>query len=190
MKEERTEGVVLKAVLHKDQERIITIFTHDHGLMSLIVKRIQGRMMLTTPLCRAEFIYTKGRSDLYRLQDGSVIDSFLELRNHLHHLQAAGELAQAILHSQLPGKSSPKLYALLCAYLKNISLFPDPLPLTLSFRLKLLSHDGLLHWDDLSAEMRTLGQARSFHHLSTLRPTATTRLHIEQKFKFLISDRL
>jgi hypothetical protein len=184
-REERAEGIVLKAINHKDQERIITLFTRQHGLMSLIVKRIKNYMMLTTPLCHAEFIYTKGRSELYRFQDGTVIDGLIQLRNHLRHLQAAGDMVQAILQSQLPGKPSPKLYELLLACLKALPEFPDPLSLTLAFRLKLLAHEGVIHQDQLSPDLKELIHARSFQKIRAIKVDQKLKFEISEKFNLL-----
>ena len=73
-----------------------------------------------------------------------MIDEHLILRNKLSSLQAAGQLAQAILHSQLPGKPTPQLYLLFRAYFKQIHAFEDPANLIVSFKLKLLKHEGLM----------------------------------------------
>ncbi|MCB1073889.1 MAG: DNA repair protein RecO, partial [Chlamydiia bacterium] len=74
MNEKRVEGIVLKAIPFKESDRILSIFTPDRGIISLFVKRISksrpAMVNLTTPLCRAEFVFRKGRSDLYRFIDG------------------------------------------------------------------------------------------------------------------------
>lgn len=54
------------------------------------------------------------------------------------------DLLQAVLGSQLPGKPSPQLYALLLIYLKKIPQTAYPWVLAASFRLKLLMHEGLI----------------------------------------------
>lgn len=145
--EERTQGIILRSLDYRENQRIITLFT-PLGLISLIVKRIQRRsshlLTLTSLFCEGEFLFKKGRSDLYAFLDGSVLDVHLPLRDRLASLQAAGSLGQALLASQCAGKTSPELYQLFRCYLKQLSTFSTPSTLIASFQLKLLTHDGLL----------------------------------------------
>lgn len=147
MKEERIEGIVLKTFDYKENERIITIFTQTEGVITLIVKHIKNKIAITTPFCQAEFLFTKGKSDLFKFQDGTILDDHHYLRQDLSHLQAAAEMVKIILKSQLPGKPAPKLYALLLAYLRRLPYFKDATPLLTSFYLKILTHEGLLSWE-------------------------------------------
>ena len=148
MRDEKTEGIVLRSLEYKDRQRIITVFTAECGLISLIVKGISHRsqhlLALTSPFCQAEFHFARGRSNLFRFIDGTVTEDHLSLRQKFSFLQTAGSMANAILRSQLPEKPSPTLYAFFCAYLKQASLFEAPQALTASFLLKMLKHEGLL----------------------------------------------
>ena len=151
---EKAEGIVLRSLEYKDQQRIITLFTKEEGIISLIVKRISSRrsnlLALTTPFTRGEYLYRKGRSELMPFEDATLLDEHLELRNRFESLQAGGELIQAISASQMPGKAAPILYSLFNAYLKQIPHFPEPDTAICSFLLKLLKHEGLIAWDHLS----------------------------------------
>ncbi len=146
--EEKSEGIVVRSADYKERERIITVFTPNAGLISLIVKYISPRkpnfLSLSTPFCQGEFIFRRGKSELFRFHDGTVLDEMLILRNHLNHLQAAGNMTQSILLSQMPGKAAPQLYALFLAYMKHIPYFEDASILTASFDLKILKYEGLL----------------------------------------------
>ncbi len=181
---EETEGIVLKSIDFKDHERIITIFTRDLGIASLIVKGVRGgnlqKLAITTPFCQVEFLYSRGKSELLRYHDSTVLHEHHELRTQYAHLEAAGLMAKAILQFQLPGTPAPTLYALFERYLKKIPEFPNPLPLTTSFLLKMLhleglisedSHDGRITSTFTSAEkeiLKELIQSRSFQKLSQL----------------------
>ena len=117
MKEEKTEAIVLRCLDYKDKQRIITAFSKDNGLMSLIVKGISyQRLAATTPFYQMELLYFKGRSDLYHFVDASILESHLFLRTQFDHLQTAGALALALLHSQMPGTPSKDLYTLFILY--------------------------------------------------------------------------
>lgn len=148
MKEEKTEGIVLRAFAYRENERILTVFTQEAGLISLIVKRLSSSLLsLASPFCRSEFLYRKGNTDLFRFLDGTPIDYHLFLREKLSHLDSASALAQAILSSQMPHKPAPALYALLLSYLKHLPQFAQPSPLLSSFYLKTLLHEGLYSAD-------------------------------------------
>ena len=145
--EDRCEGITLRSLEYKERERIITVFTAK-GLISLIVKRMSNKkphlLSLTSPFCQGEFLYKKKRSDLFSFLDGTVLDAHLNLRTEWRHLQAAGQLCQLLLKSQLPGKPSPAIYTLFSTYLKKVSEFEDPAALVASFQLKLLKAEGLI----------------------------------------------
>ncbi len=148
MDEKRVEGVVLKAIPFKENDRILSIFTPDRGVMSLYVRGLSKKkptlVNLTTPLCRGEFVFRKGRTDLHRFIDGTILDLHLPLRRSYKHLEYAGKMLQAILQSQMPGKSANRLYALLTSYLKKLPDSSFPETMWASFQLKLLKYEGLL----------------------------------------------
>lgn len=151
--EEKTEGIVLKAIPFKENDRILSLFTPDQGVMSLYVRGLSKKkpalVNLTTPLCRGEYLFRKGRSDLYRFIDGTILDLHLPLRRSYCHLEYAGKMLQAILKSQMPGKSAKNLYHLLASYLKKLSEASFPETLWASFALKLLKYEGLLAVDEI-----------------------------------------
>lgn len=150
--DEKHEGLVLRSIDYKDQQKIITLFTPTRGLISLIVKGINRKrahlLTLTSPLTQAEYHFTIRRSDLYSFQDGTPINTHNNLRNNLRHLQTAVGFAEVLLASQFPGKPSPALYQLVLTYLKHLPSFADPSALKASFLLKLLKHDGHLSLTD------------------------------------------
>lgn len=203
MDEEKCEGIVLRSLDYKERERIITLFTPEAGVVSLIVKGISKKnyslLALTTLFCRAEFLYRRGKSDLFRFVDGTILNEHPSLRSRLSSLQAAAELSRAILHSQFPGKASPALYALFSLYLAQIPEFETPGALIASFMLKLLRHEGVL---SLSAEctlpalqrfspsewkvLEILAHSRQFAALKTL----CVDLDLLEKVRVLFSEAL
>ncbi len=152
MTEEHVEGIVLRVTPYKDRHRIVTLFTSQAGMISLLAKKVSTpeKMALLSPFSRIEALYFKKQSDLCLLKDGTLIDGHLFLRDKWSYLETAGKMAQILLHSQLPGKSSPLLYALFKMCLKQLPQFEDPSSLLLFFYLKLLTHEGILSWDDPS----------------------------------------
>ena len=130
MNQQVVEGIVLHAFDFKERSRIVTLFTPNLGKMNLIVNRISSKkpvlVNLTTPFCQAEFIYHKGKSDLYRFIDGSIINLHLPLRSSYTILNYGAKMLRIIAQSQFPGKPAKALYQLLIVYLKRMqkNLFP------------------------------------------------------------------
>lgn len=148
MQSYRTEGIILQTRPFQDFDAILTVFSIDQGVIKFIAKgahrpaRRAG--MVTTPLTRAEFVYTKGRGDLLKCSEISVNNHYLPLRQSLGVLEAACAMAQSIEHSQWPQTPSSDLFNLFNSYLDKIHEMEDPHVLSASYRLKLLRHDGLL----------------------------------------------
>ena len=152
MHEVRTQGIILKAIPYQDSHRIVTIFTLELGLVSLLIKNLSKKkptlINLTTPLCRSELIFRKGKSNLYQFVDGAIIDMHLKLRQSYKHLKIAGKMLNAIATSQMPEQNSPLLFKLFSNYLKHLSIFPSVDSIWASFQLKLLKYEGLLDLKD------------------------------------------
>lgn len=148
----RTEGIILQTLNFQDYDQILSVFSYDEGLIKLIVKganRSKQRSGInTTPLSCAEFVYTKGRSEIFKCSEISTINQHLKLRESLPSLDAACDIVQAILLSQFPQTESPDLYRLLRWCLEKIPSMRDPYVMASSFRLKLLLHDGLFNLND------------------------------------------
>lgn len=196
-KEQHSEGIVLRSTLFKERDRIITLFTKEAGVITLVVKKAHHQVVLTSPLCQGEFLYVRGKSDLYRFVDGSVIEDNRALRSGFKYLTSAGEMVQAILHSQLSGKPAPKLYLLLTTCLKQLPLFEKPLRLSTSFQLKLLTHEGVISWEKeslfpilLTTEewllLKESAQARSFQKIREIPVNETLSLKIQDNFKKIL----
>jgi len=145
----RTEGIILQALKFQDYDQILTIFTPGDGILKLMMKGAfshkNGKGTLTAPLSRAEFIYTRGKGELYACREISMLNQHLNLRQTLALLEAALDLLQTVYRSQVAHKAAPDLYKLLVAYLEKMMLVPDPQVLASSYRLKVLRHDGFLH---------------------------------------------
>jgi len=147
MQSSQCEGIVLQSLNFQDYDKIITVFSYEEGVLKFHMKgasRSASSRLSTNPLTCAEFTYTKGRGDLLMCREIAVKESFLKLRQSLPMLEAAMDMLQVLIQSQLPHKPAPKLYQLLKWCLNKLAFSKDPHFLAASFRLKLLIHDGLL----------------------------------------------
>lgn len=152
----RSEGVILKAAPFRDYDQILTVFTLDCGVAQFLVKGASRPKRYSnvspTPLMHAEFVYTQGRSDLWQCQEMPLINAHLKLRQSLPALEAACDMAHAILLSQMPHIAAPNLFHLFNSYLTKIPDVQDPFLLSASFQLKILRHDGLLNIDCVESQ--------------------------------------
>lgn len=148
MTEKNTEGIVLRAIPFKENDRILTVFSPDKGIFSLYVRGLSKNKTtlsnLCSPFCKGEFVFRKGRNDLHRFVDGTILDLHLELRTSYRHMECGGKMLQAIRETQLPGKGAEGLYRLLQTFLKKLPSLPYPETAWTSFHLKLLKHEGQL----------------------------------------------
>ncbi len=143
------KAIVLRALPFKDNQKILTLFSDSLGVTSMILKGLTSKknctLTFSQPFCEAEFLFSKGNSELLKFQDGSILDLHLPLRSSLNFLKTASSMVNAILRSQLPGKPSPELYSLLSSFLKQVPLFSFQETLLSCFYLKVLKHEGSYH---------------------------------------------
>lgn len=147
MKQQHLEGIILQGLNFRDYDKILTVFTPDEGVVKFIAKGVRRGSKTgkgnTDPLSQCEFVYSIGKSDLWRCDDISILEAYLPLREDFERIQAACACGRAILQSQLTHKPAPALYALLKSYLKGLCTAPEPENVVVSFLLKVLRHEGL-----------------------------------------------
>jgi DNA repair protein RecO (recombination protein O) len=143
------KAIVLRTIPFKENQKILTLFSEESGIVSMILKGISpknpAKLPFATLFTEADFSYSKKNSEILLFEEGEILDLHLHLRNNLSHLQTAFSMAKALLTSQFPGKPSPDLYALLSLFLKQIPSFPCQKALLGCFYLKVLKHEGHYH---------------------------------------------
>ncbi len=178
----KDEAVVLKSVQYRDHQRIITLLTRHHGIVSAHARRISQKDLkmhnLCSPLCYGEYILSKGAKDLYHLYDGHTIDTHHDVRGSFDHLSVACELLNLLARTQLPGKPSPPLFAMLLGYLNALKTSGEPHALELSFALKLLKHEGLYDSSKIPKELHPLAEVSHYTEVSS------TPISFEQKKQY------
>jgi DNA repair protein RecO len=100
---------------------------------------------LVTPLACGEFVLSQRQDSLFRLQDGTITQPYLRVRDQSDRLNTACAIARALLQSQLPLRPAPALYQLTIAYLDQVAQMErDATDLLPSFYLKLMRYEGVL----------------------------------------------
>lgn len=147
MKQITTEAIVLRSLAFKDRQKILTIFSKEFGIISIILKGLSSKRSFknsfSEPFCKAEFTLHKKGGDLFTFEEGSILDMHLSLRENLSHLKTSSSMVQALLISQLPERPSEALYTLFSLFLSQIKSFPCQNTLLACFYLKILLHEGI-----------------------------------------------
>jgi len=145
-----TEGLILRSIPYKDYDQILTLYTPDCGVLSVIVKAARsqrrGLSSAVSPLSRVECVLRKGKGELLQCREISVLNHNLFLRECVNALRTACDMVQAIRASQPPEKAAPELYKLLIKMIERLEFSPSFPSLLAAFRLKVMQHDGLLDW--------------------------------------------
>ena len=145
----RSQGLLLHSFPYLESHRILKIFTPDQGLITLMARFAASKKSrlsaLSTPFLLGEWVYTQDKREIHTLKDGTPLDDFAQLKDDYERLAAAGQIAQDLLKTQMPGKEAPLLFNLAVSYFRRFSQAPTPAMLAASFRLKLLVLEGLIH---------------------------------------------
>lgn len=148
----KTEAIVLKTSPYGDYNQIVTFYTQDFGLLKCAAKHSRSPKnklsSLLAPFNELEIYFLLRDRDLETIQSAQLVNPNLPLRHSLETLSAASLCTEALLKTQMPGKSSPLLYALLKKYLELVPEAKSPEAVSASFILKLLKHEGLLSWEN------------------------------------------
>lgn len=144
----QTEGIIFNVLNYQDYDLILNVYTKKEGLMKLIVKRGASQKtkkgVVLSPLARAEFVYTKGKSSILKCREISMLNHHLKLRQNLDWIKLAFNMIHAIRISQTELNPAPDLYKLFLNYLEKIPSIHNFYTMESSFYLKTLRHEGLL----------------------------------------------
>ena len=124
------DAIVLKSTPYEEDGKILKVFSSELGLISIVTKGLQRRPQFwqtaTSPLSRSEFHITRRGSDLFFLQEASLIDAHVGVRGRLDTLESALSILKSLLDSQYPERPSKELYALTLLYLKKTPHLSQP----------------------------------------------------------------
>ena len=92
-------GVVLRSVNLGESDRIITVYTKERGIISVMVKGARSlknrNMAATQQFCYSDFVINTRQDKLY-LKESSLIESFFELRSSIEGLALAQYIAEVL----------------------------------------------------------------------------------------------
>ncbi len=141
--------MVLRALRYGEADRILHVYTPEHGRLSVIAKgvrrttsRFGGRL---EPLARVELTLHRGRGDLHTVRGAHSVAPHARLRADARALDVAARSCDAVTRLFGDGEPHPAVYHLLANELALLDA--DPVAHAtranaLAFRLKLLLAAG------------------------------------------------
>jgi DNA repair protein RecO (recombination protein O) len=146
---EKSEALVLRVIPFRDTSKILTVYTAEHGLVSLLAKGVRGvkpRYGAALELFAAIDLvyYQKDSRELQLLSQAMLLDPFLGLSRDLHRYAHAAAVLELLLRL-LAGQEPPgRLYPLSIRTLECLEQGPrQALPAVFrAFEIKAVSFLG------------------------------------------------
>ena len=151
----KTEAVVLRSLRFGEADRILHVYTLEHGRMGAIAKgarktksRFGGRL---EPLSHVEFVLHVGSGELATVTGASLVRPHATAREHPYRLAVGLIGAEAMLRLFPEQERSDRAFTALTRFLDLLdelpcrdSVRPELEPLGIAFQLKLLWVAGYL----------------------------------------------
>ena len=128
--EEKLSGIILSGVSFGENDKILSIYTLEKGLISAKIKGVKkaGAKMkfATEPFCFVEYVFT-AKGNMRTVIGASLIDSFYPIRENIEKYFSAGVITEFIKKFNKEGIVSSALFMLAINSLKQLA-YGDELP--------------------------------------------------------------
>jgi DNA repair protein RecO (recombination protein O) len=143
----RDEAVVLRTYRSGEADRIVVLWTREHGKVRAIAKGIRKPTSkiggALEPMAHVQIFLGQGRGDLAIVRQVSHLDRFVNLRASYDRLTHAMALLEVVDAIPLDDVADEEIFVMLVRALRTLdSLEYFPELTSASFFLKLLVHDG------------------------------------------------
>jgi len=142
MQTNECEAVVLATMDYGESDRIVTLFTREHGKVRVLarhgkksVKRFSGALEIFARL-RIHLVLKEGLSSL-RTTD--IVTVFPHIREDLQKIGCAGYACEVVDRFLPEALCNPRLFRLLVAYLEQLDTFPPSADDRRFFEINLLN---------------------------------------------------
>jgi len=144
----KTEVIVLRSIRYGEADRILHLYSQDHGRLGAIAKgvrrvksRLGGRL---EPFARVNLILRQGRGDLCTVTGADTVHAHPALRERRASLERATQACDAVLRLLDSSDPNRPAYNLLAHELALLDADPDAAVRSqaLAFRMKLLLAAG------------------------------------------------
>lgn len=170
----KVEGVILRRRNLGEADRILTVFTHQKGKITVLakgVRRITSRRGGNVELLNRSIMYLHPAKSFLILTEASVIETFEKLKSNLTLSTYAFHIIELIDKLTAENQPNELLYELLVNVLKRLSENPRQI-LVRAFEVKILVNLGFASF---------LAKNELLHKLEVLSWEEIEKLKINQK---------
>ncbi|HWC85777.1 MAG TPA: DNA repair protein RecO [Solirubrobacteraceae bacterium] len=146
----RTEAIVLRSIRYGEADRILHLYTPDHGRLAAIAKgarRTRSRFgARLEPFFHVRVMLHEGRGDLFTVTSADTLTAHAALRDHAATLDAAARACDAVSRLFETDDPHPEVFRLLANGLALLTADASHsrAATSLAFRLKLLLAAGIV----------------------------------------------
>jgi DNA repair protein RecO (recombination protein O) len=142
----RDEGVVLRTYKLGEADRIVVLFTQQHGKVRAVAKGVRKTKSRfgarLEPASRAALALYEGRSELHTVTDAETIEANRDLREGYGLYTHTAPMLEAVDQLAQDHHADPPLYRMLVRALRTLGERRTPV-VTTAFFWKLLAHAGV-----------------------------------------------
>ena len=143
----KTEAIVLRSIDYGESDRIVTFYTSDFGKVKGIAKgarRSKKRFANVLELfSRISILFSRRNHDsLALIEEGSVIDSYSQIRNDLHKTLFASYMMDVTDHFTVENKQNAELFSLVQDFLELMAQGNASEDMVRFFEIRLLKLAG------------------------------------------------
>ena len=140
-------GIILRSREYKDKDRLVTVLTPDHGLITVCAKGTakpgSRNSFASVPFMLVDIVLTVSHG-YYYLKDGTVVENNSGIMNSLEAMTVASHISECLADSSYDAGDARKAYELAVYAFYVLSQNPDKFILVYSaFNWRLLSLLGL-----------------------------------------------
>jgi DNA repair protein RecO (recombination protein O) len=146
----RTEAIVLRSIRYGEADRILHLYTPNHGRIGAIAKgarRTRSRFgARLEPFFHITVVLHEGRGDLFTVTSADTLSAHAAVRDHASTLDAASRACDAVARLFETGDPHPEVFRLLANGLALLAsdATHSGAATGLAFRLKLLLAAGIV----------------------------------------------
>ena len=169
--EEKFKGLVVSAINYGENDKILTVFTLEHGTLTVKIKGVKKAgaklKFASEPFCFAEFVVVK-KADKMTVKSASLIDSFYPIRENIERFFAGGTILEFIRKFNKENMESGDLFMLTLKSLESLAYGDEnPKSVCVKFLISALKFSGFGLNFIGCAECETMPKGRVFFDYST-----------------------
>lgn len=178
----KVEGIILKRRNLGEADRILTVFTHQRGKITVLakgVRRITSRRGGNVELLNRSIMFLHPAKSFLILTEASVLDTYEKLKTNLTLSTYAFHIIELIDKLTAENQPNELLYELLVNLLQRLSRNPRQV-LVRAFEAKILANLGFASFDGLTKKLEEL----SWDEIEKLEITQKQALELERALQY------